>query len=149
MTKAMRLTMTEQNLGEGERREQAQGRYRRNILSAVFVVGMLTGGYFGYELATNDFTLTERWPPVAAIVTIIFYLTAMLGGSLALARHMDELEKENNYKAAAFAGTVYILVYPVWFLLWKGGFVTEPIHWALFVLFWFAMAGAYLYYRFR
>ena len=62
---------------------------------------------------------------------------------------MDELERQNNYRAAAFAGTVYIVAYPVWFLLWKGGFVPEPIHWMLFGLFWAALCISYLYYRFR
>jgi hypothetical protein len=33
--------------------------------------------------------------------------------------------------------------------MWKGGFVPEPIHWALFVAFWVALVGAALYYRFR
>jgi hypothetical protein len=30
-----------------------------------------------------------------------------------------------------------------------GGFVAEPVHWMLFVLFWLSLALAALWYRFR
>ena len=34
---------------------------------------------------------------------------------------MDEVERQRGYKAVSFAGAVLMVVYPTWFLLWKGG----------------------------
>ena len=50
---------------------------------------------------------------------------------------------------SALAGAGYMLAYPAWFLLWKGGVVAEPIHWVLFVGFWLLLAGGTIFYRFR
>jgi hypothetical protein len=64
-------------------------------------------------------------------------------------RVMDEVDRQRGYKAASFAGTVLIVVYPAWYFLWRGGLVVEPIHWLLFGLFWLSLAFATLWYRFR
>jgi hypothetical protein len=62
---------------------------------------------------------------------------------------MDEVERQRSYKAGSLAGATLIVVYPVWFLLWKGGFVVEPIHWVLFVLFWLGLAFGMIWYKYR
>lgn len=136
--------------GEGERREAARRRKRGLIIGALFIAGGITGYYMG---STDGGALFDgrpgTWPPAIALAIAAIYLIAVIGGSLLLNGVMDEVERQRSYKTVSFAGAVLILVYPTWFALWKGGFVGEPIHWVLFVLFWLCLALGSLFYRFR
>ena len=145
----MTLSKDQNALGEGERRELDRDRYTKIVKGVLFGIGLCCGAAVGYYVASNDFDLSAQWPPALAAGIAVLYLLAMLFGSIALSRSMDEVEKARQYKAVAFAGAVYLVVYPVWFALWKGGFVIEPIHWALFAGFWVSLAGAAAYYRIR
>lgn len=145
----MTLTKKETAPGEGERRELGRDRYTKIVKGVLFGVGLCCGAAVGYYIASNDFDLTAQWPPELAAGIAVLYLLAMLAGSVALSRSMDEVEKARQYKAVAFAGAVYLIVYPLWFVLWKGGFAIEPIHWALFAGFWLSLVGAAAYYRTR
>ena len=118
------------------------------IKGLLFGVGLACGGLIGWHIGTNDLNLGAPWPPATAAGIAVLYLLAMAAGSVALSRVMDEVEKQRSYKAAALAGAVYLVVYPVWFTLWKGGFVIEPIHWLLFLTFWVSLASGAIYYRF-
>ncbi|WP_331041222.1 hypothetical protein [Allosphingosinicella sp.] len=135
--------------GAGEEMERAQRRRRGVIVGTLFVLGTITGAYGGWTMAETDFDLSQPWSPTICLILAGIYLAAMLFGSIALSKQMDEVERQVHYKAAGVAGGTYAVVYPTWFLLWKGGFVPEPIHWALFILFWVALAASTLYYRFR
>ncbi len=136
-------------LGEGESRERAARRARYGIKGALFVTGLAVGLYIGRIAMGGEFDFAAPWPPAAALGVAAIYLFALIAASLFISRRMDELERSRAYRAAAVAGNVYLLVYPTWFALWKGGFVAEPIHWALFILFWLSLALATLWYRFR
>lgn len=116
---------------------------------ALFAAGLPCGAYLGWSLAANDLDLSAPISPVAALAMIAVFLLANIAGWVSLSKVIDEVERQNSYKAAAFAGAAYLVGYPVWFLLWKGGFTGEPIHWLLFVLFWFSLASAAVYYRIR
>ena len=141
--------MAEGGRGAGEEMERAQRRRRRVIIGILFALGLVTGAYGGYRMAETDFDLAQPWSPTICLVLAAAYVAAMILGSIALDKHMDEVERQVHYKAAAVAGGVYAIVYPTWFLLWKGGFAGEPIHWALFILFWVALAASTVYYRYR
>ena len=136
--------------GEGEAREQARLRKRQAIKAALLVPGFLIGVYVGKtdQGAFINGTGGVLWPALSIVLSIV-YLAAICGGAFLLNSSVDEHEKYNSYKAVSAAGGLYVVVYPVWFLLWKGGFVAEPIHWVLFVGFWVSLAAATLYYRFR
>ncbi|HEX8225833.1 MAG TPA: hypothetical protein VF605_18655 [Allosphingosinicella sp.] len=136
-------------LGEGERRERGARRTRFGVKAGLFAVGLFTGIYVGGNFVGSGFDFSAPWSPLAAAAIALVYLAAMGIGSLLLSRHIDELERDRGYKAAAAAGAAYVLVYPAWFALWKGGFVPEPVHWLLFLLFWLSLALATLWYRFR
>lgn len=136
--------------GEGERRDAARRRKRWVIVAALAVIGFVPGLYLGYnDGAALAQSRSGIWSPTLAAVLAGLYLVAVIGGGLLLRGVTDEVERQNGYKAASFAGMALMLVYPIWFLLWKGGFVAEPIHWVLFVIFWFSLALASLWYRFR
>lgn len=137
-------------LGEGERREAARRRKRWWIVAALAGVGFVPGLYIGFQqgaAAAQDQPLI--WSPTVAALLAGLYLVAVAGGGLLMNSVMDEIERQRGYKAVSFAGAALMVVYPTWFLLWKGGFVPEPVHWMLFVLFWLSLALASLWYRFR
>jgi hypothetical protein len=135
--------------GIGERRERA-ARLRRNaVIGILFVAGLVTGFYVGYQDGHARLGLGGSWSPTLALVLVAIYLTAVVGGGLLLNGSFDEVDRQRGYKAASFAGAVYITVYPVWFLLWKGGLAAEPIHWVAFAIFWLSLALASIWYRFR
>lgn len=136
--------------GEGERRDSARRRKRWLILAAVAVLGMIPAFYMGFQDgAAMARSRPSVWSPMLAAVLAGLYLVVMIGGGLLMRSVTDELERQRGYMAASFAGLTLMIVYPIWFLLWRGGFVPEPIHWVLFVLFWLSLALATLFYRFR
>ena len=131
----------------GEQIARRTARNRMIIFGLLFAVGLAAGVAAGNHAAENGFGGT--WPPALSIGTALVYVIAMIGGSVALSRVTDEVERARSYKAVALAGAGYMLAYPVWFLLWKGGVAIEPIHWVLFVGFWLLLLGGTIYYRFR
>ena len=136
--------------GEGERRDSARRRTKWLIVAALAIVGIVPGFYMGYQDgAAAAQSRAAIWSPTFAAAMAGIYLLAVIGGGLLLSRVTDELERLRSYKAVSFAGAALMLVYPTWFLLWRGGFVPEPVHWMLFVLFWLSLAVATLWYRFR
>ena len=137
-------------LGEGERREAARRRKRWLIVAALALVGVVPGFYMGYQDgAAMAQSRPLAWSPAVAAALAVLYLVAVGGGGFLLNKVMDEVERQRGYKAVSFAGTALMVVYPTWFLLWRGGFVPEPVHWMMFVLFWLSLALASFFYRFR
>jgi hypothetical protein len=141
--------MVDAKRGAGEAAERLQQRKRKGVIGVLFAAGLCSGAYIGYSMGSQDLDFTAPWSPTACLVIAAVYLLAMAWGNFALSRHMDEVERANSYKAGSAAGAAYLIVYPVWFLLWKGGFSGEPVHWALFILFWTVLAVSSLYYRYR
>lgn len=146
---ATRAPMVRFEEATGEAREAARRRKRGLVIGALFVAGLFTGFYVGHQEAETFFDGGSFWSPTVSLVLAGIYLVALIGGSLVLNGVMDEHERHRGYKTASLAGAVYLTVYPLWFLLWKGGFAPEPIHWLLFVLFWLSLALGTLWYRFR
>lgn len=135
--------------GEGARLEQARGTRKSLLLAALMGAGGLIGLAISLSGGKAPFTDPGGWPPAMAIGIALAFVVAAVGGGLILARHTDEVELQAQYKAIAFAASVYVLLYPVWFFLWMGGLVPEPMHGAIFAAFWVSLAGASLFYRVR
>ena len=140
--------MVEQ-LGVGERRENSARRTRIFIFAALGLAGLVTGFFIGRGEAKSLVDGTNIWSPALAIGLIGIYLICVGASSVLLSKTTDEVQTLNHYKAGAFAGTAFMLVYPVWFLLWKGGLTGEPIHWVVYLVFVFTSIAASLFYRFR
>lgn len=136
-------------LGEGERLQRTRERQVMAVKGSLFALGMLSGGFIGYFIVSDDIGFDGPWPPAIAISLAALYVLAITIGSVLLKNRIDEAERMQTYKAVAFAGTAYMIVYPVWFLLWKSGAMIEPIHWLLFVGFWALLVGAAFHYRVR
>ena len=136
-------------LGPGERQERARQARKAWIIGGTFAAGLVAGLWIGFEEADTLFSGSDGWPPALSMFVCVSYLVAVIFGGLALARQTDEFELQRQYKAVAVAALVYVLAYPVWFTLWMGGLVAEPMHGVLFIAFWLSLAGAFLFYRFR
>ena len=137
--------------GTGERLERARRFRKMVIIGGILVVGIATGFLAGMRDADALFTrgATDAWPPAMAIGIALSFLAAVIGGGIALGRQTDEVERLAQYKAAAAAALAYMLTYPVWFALWMGELAPEPMHGALFGLFWLTLLLALLFYKFR
>lgn len=141
--------MTSNDLLSGEARLKQRERRIYAIKGSLFAIGLVTGGIVGYLAGEGDFTGEDKWPTSLAVALVVTYLATIGIGSWLLRELCDEVERQLQYKAIAFAGITYFLIYPAWFVLWKGNLLPEPSHWQLFVTFYLAMLGAYAFYRFR
>ncbi len=135
---------------EGERHEAARRRKRWLIVAALAVASVVPGFYLGYQDgAAAAESRTAIWPPALVAALAGLYLVAVVGGGILLNKVADELDRQRGYKAVSFAGTALMIVYPIWYLLWRGDLVPEPVHWMLFLIFWLSLALASVFYRFR
>jgi hypothetical protein len=135
--------------GAGERVNAMRRRKKYAVLAVLFAAGLGTGFYVGHSDADSMFNRETSWDPNISLLFTAIFLIAIIGGSIALRSSTDEVERQAQYKAVAAAGAFYMLLYPSWFMLWKGGHVPEPHHGIVFVIFWLSLAGASLWYRFR
>jgi hypothetical protein len=133
----------------GEAIERGRRRRKLTILALIFLLAFPAGFLVGFTEAEELLISEDRWPPALALGLSFAYLGLVLGGALALSRQVDEVERMITYKAANVAAGAYAIIYPVWFLWWKGGFVAEPMHLALYAGFLIVFALASLFYRFR
>jgi hypothetical protein len=136
-------------LGEGERSQRARARRQIAVKATLFLIGLAAGVYVGYAVVANDFDMSLSFPRHVAVGLAALYVVALSVGSLLLDKSIDELERHRAYKAITVPATAYMIVYPVWFLLWKGQLMVEPVHWILFVGFLVLLLVATAYYRFR
>ncbi|HTU12293.1 MAG TPA: hypothetical protein VMG08_15485 [Allosphingosinicella sp.] len=135
--------------GSGETLERRRRLRKYWIIGALFVAGFIGGFTAGFTQADDLFDPAHRWPPALAIGLTAAYLFAVCFGGWLYSRHLDEFERTAKYKAVSAAASSYVIVYPVWLLLWKGGFVPEPMHFVIFLLFTAAMLIASFFYRVR
>ena len=73
----------------------------------------------------------------------------MIGGTIAVRRTTDEVERHNNLWGLGMGASAVMLVYPPWWMLWRGGLVGEPSHVALFLLLVAISTAFYLWKKFR
>src|ERR1051325_5537066 len=100
---------------EGERIERARQRRKLAILIGVALVGGVGGGIVGAQQGDNLFNLAAPWPPALCVALAIAYLVAVIAGSVALSRQVDEVERATKRKAAMVAAKAYGILYPIWF----------------------------------
>jgi hypothetical protein len=137
-------------LGEGERREAARRRKRWLIVAGLLGIGIASGYSAGhYDSGADAVTGPAAWPPAVAVGLAGIYLIASIGGSFLVNAVLDEVERKRGHMAMSFAGNALIVIYPAWYILWRGGLAVEPIHWVLFASFWLSLALATLWFRFR
>ena len=149
MTTLKAVPVPEAEGGRGEQAERARRRKRNLVLGILFAAGLATGFYVGHTDPQSLFNRETSWNPAVSLLLTAVFVLAIVGGSIALHGNTDEVERQAQYKAVALAGAGYMLLYPSWFMLWKGGHVPEPNHGIVFLVFWLSLAGGSLWYRFR
>lgn len=126
---------------DGERREAARSRRWMALMTGMFIFGGLVG--FGYGLVEDE--STGAIPVWAALGACISFLAATVLSVVYLRRDSDELEVLNNLWALAGAGSMLIVGYPCWYVLWRGGLVPEPSHEIVFGLAYLTLVLIYLW----
>ena len=134
---------------EGERLERARANRKVAIFAGLFAAGLGTGFAIGYRDSGAALGGGDPWPAVMAVGLLILYLVSVIGGGVLAARHQDEFELQNQYKAIAVGALVYVIVYPAWLILWMGALAPEPMHIVVYALFIVSALAASLFYRFR
>jgi hypothetical protein len=119
-------TMTE---GPGERAENA----RRKRFGLIWAGFMLLGGLLGAVLVALGPDRAGTLPPALAIAAAGLFAIGVPLGSWYFLRDIDEVELRTNLVASMWAMNTYVLLYPTWYILWKGQLVREPNHEILFI----------------
>jgi MFS family permease len=132
-----------------ERIERGRRRRKFAIIAAMGAVGGIGGGIVGARESDQLFDLAHPWPPMLCLALAASFLLAVAVGNLILRRQIDEVERMAKLRATHAGAMLFLVGYPVWFLLWKGGFVPEPQHVAMFAIVLVASVLASLFYRFR
>jgi hypothetical protein len=87
--------------------------------------------------------------PLAAVAIAVGLVFLMVGGTWIYFRSVDELEWANNLAAGFWGFNAFMLAFPVWHILWKGGFVPRPDTTAIYLGAATIALAAYLWGRFR
>lgn len=138
-----------QGVESGEALERSRRSRKVWLIGTLVAVGFVAGFLGGYTQADALFDPAQKWPPALGVGLAILYLVAVIGGGLLLSRFTDEFERMAQYKATTAGAISYIVVYPVWLLLWKSGLVPEPMHFIIYLLFMAVVLIASLFYRVR
>lgn len=142
----------EATMADGDWQIRAQQRKRRIniVVGTLFCVGLVSGFLVGFfEDENAGLASPNSIPPWLAMVSAIIFLLAATFGSWKLMKVSDELERTINTSATVMAGNVMLIGYPCWFVLWKGGIVTEPDAFWLFAAGVAASVLTYAWHKFR
>jgi hypothetical protein len=140
--------MAERQRTSAEEAERARRRKWFAVLGVSMVAGFSTGIGFAASESGEGF-LEGRIPAPLAIGFAALYLIMMIFGTIAMKRVTDEVEVHNNLYGMAVGGSMVMLAYPPWWMLWRGDVVREPSHEALFLLLFLSAIAAYLWKKYR
>ena len=136
-------------LSDYERLERRRRRRKFAIIAAMGAIGGIGGGIVGARESGRLFDLAHPWPPLLCLALAAAFLLAVALGKFILRSQIDEVERMAKLRATHAGAMLFLAGYPVWFLLWKGGFLPEPQHVAMFAIFLVASLLASLFYKFR
>lgn len=136
-------------IGPGEALERRQRNRQSLILSLLMVAGGITGLVFALTQQDGAALYQGTIPAWIAIALVALWLVSVVGGSFWLKRHIDEIEQAAQLWGIAAAGTVVTVLYPIWYLLWRGQMIAEPNAHIMFGTLYVVMVAAYLWKKFR
>lgn len=145
---------TEMEAGPGEMR--AKKRVRGQIVYVAFgavlggVIGFLTGFFDQGDgnLFAGDWDKLAL-DPILAIGLAVFLLIVFLALPLWGFSMLDDYQRENNYIAFTGGCLSVLASFPVWAVLYAGGYAPAPHAFGIFAIAYFSMIVAYLYARFK
>ena len=139
--------MTEQLTGE--ERLKRRNRQKWIVTACLFASGAVLGFAVMRAEDVMGFDFGGPWPREVALAALALLTLSLTIGTIVQHRQFDDFERAVHTKAAAFAATVVLVGYPVWFLLWKAQLVPAPTHWGPPLVGLFALYAGYGWYRFR
>jgi hypothetical protein len=144
----------DETLGPGEARTRR--RQRRQLL--YFAFAAVLGGVIG--LATSSFDQgdgnlfrgdweTLKLPPMLALGLVVLLIAGFVVLPLSGFRMIDDYKREQNFIAFT-GGFVSVLAgYPIWAVLYAGGFTPPPHAFGIFGIAYASMIASFLYARWR
>ncbi|HST37792.1 MAG TPA: hypothetical protein VLK25_14335 [Allosphingosinicella sp.] len=138
-----------EEIGPGELLERRQRGRQALILSLLMLAGGVTGLVLSLTEADGAGALQGAIPAGVAIGLAALWLVSVIGGSIWYKRHIDELELAAQLWGIACAGAVVLILYPAWYLLWRGALAPEPNGHVMFGTLYIVMIIAYLWKKFR
>ncbi len=153
--KALRVKALSLDAGNLTRRE----RLNRNIVLACALLGAAFGAVL---MATGSFDVTDpeasafsafsngSLPAPVAMVAVFFW-----GGVMPVVawfwhtRAIDEQEERAYRDGGYYAAYAYLILAPVWWLLWRGGLLPEPNGVAIFMAFAFIWSAVWFWKKYR
>lgn len=134
--------------GAGEAALKARRRRLYTIIGALALSGFVVG-FLSARFEREGGGFLEGIPAEWAIAASAIYLLTITIGTWRYYKVVDELERHDNRWAMTMALNLYLIGYPIWFMLWKGGLVPEPSHEIIFVVLYLALMAAYGWKKFR
>ncbi len=117
-------------MSEAQARLEKKEKIRSNILVGCGIAGGLMGGLLGYYAAVNDDSHAifgnSPIPTIIAIIFAIFWAIIMPIICHYWYKYVDEQEMHSTRIGAFYALYIYMIGAPTWWVLWRGGLVSEP-----------------------
>jgi hypothetical protein len=141
-------------LGPGEARTRQRRRNQMIYLGIAVVIGGLIGGATGFFDEGNGNLFAGDWadlklPPALAIGMAVMLVGAFIGLPLYGFRMIDDYKREQNLVAFTGGCLSVIAGFPVWAVLYAGGFVPPPHAFGIFAIAYVSMIASFLYARWR
>jgi len=147
-------TSKQGELGPGEIRTRQRRRRQMIYLGIAVIIGGTIGGVTGFFDQGDGNLFGGNWenlklPPLVAIVLAIGLLGAFVVLPLYGFRMIDDYKRERNLIGFT-GGCVSVLAgYPIWAVLYAGGFAPPPHAFGIFAIAYVSMIAAFLYARWR
>ncbi len=144
----------EEKLGPGEERTRQRQRRQVLFIGLAGVIGGVIGGATGFFDQGDGNLFAGGWenlklPPVLALVLAVMLIGAFVALPLWGFRMVDDYKREQNFIGFT-GGCVSVLAgYPVWAVLYAGGFVPPPHAFGIFGIAYVSMILSFLYARWR
>ena len=142
------------DLTPGEARTRQRQRTQWFYLGFACVIGGVIGFFTGFFDQGDGNLFDGNWedlklPPLLALGLVVLLLIGFLALPLYGFRMIDDYKREQNLVAFTGGCIAVIAGFPVWAVLYSGGFVPPPHAFGVFAIAYVAMAGSFVYARWR
>lgn len=144
----------ESKFGPGEARTRQRQRRQMVFLGLAALIGGLTGLATGLFDQGNGNLFGGDWeqlklPPMLALGLAVM----LIGGFVVLPlwgfRMIDDYKREHNYIGFTGGCLSVLAGYPIWAVLYAGGFTPPPHAFGIFAIAYVSMIAAFLFARWR
>jgi hypothetical protein len=134
-------------------------RLNRNVMVGCMALGAVMGGVLAAtgnldisDPASGPLAIFDDSPMPVAVALAIVFLWAIIMPILAWFWHtraIDEQEASAYRDGGYYAAYAYLILAPVWWLLWRGSLLPEPSGVAIFMTFAFIWSAVWFWKKYR